>query len=157
MDLALAPDAVAQVEQMIVALTTLRRATVWSSPALRCLEPAARIAGALNLLPPQVDSRLAELDFGAWEGVKWDEIDRQALDLWATDPMGFCPPGGESVAQLLARVTSFYQELQGLKGDHIIVTHAGPLKILLPKAAGKEPDIMAPAPAFASVTLLESR
>lgn len=157
LDLALAPDSVVQVDQMITALTNLHRATVWSSPALRCLEPAARIARALNILPPHVDARLSELDFGAWEGMRWDEIDRQALDLWAADPMGFCPPGGESAAQLLARVMDFYQDLQSLGGNHIVMTHGGPLKILLAKAMGKEPDILSPALAFASVTLLEMK
>lgn len=156
MDLALAPESATQVEDMIAALTPLCHATVWSSPALRCLQPAVRIASALNSLPPQVDARLAELDFGTWEGMKWDEIDRGALDLWAADPLGFRPPGGESGAQLQTRVTGFYQELQRLGGDHIVITHGGPLKILLPLAAGKKPDILAPAPAFASVTLREA-
>lgn len=155
-DLALAPESESRVETTLAALTSLSDPTVWSSPARRCLEPAMSIAEALRLSPPHVDARLAELDFGAWEGMKWDDIDRQELDRWAADPLGFHPPGGESGAQLLARVTDFYQELRKLSGDHIVMTHGGVLKILLPLAAGKTPDLLAPAPAFASVTLCEA-
>lgn len=153
-DLNLASGAEKQTDRMIGAITHLRGARVWSSPARRCLEPAYRIATALGCLPPLVDERLSELHFGDWEGMNWDDIDRSALDNWAADPMGFRAPGGESGEQLLARVEEFYCGVRRFGGDHIVMTHGGPLKILLPLARGEKPDILLPAPVFASVTIV---
>jgi alpha-ribazole phosphatase len=119
---------------------------VWSSPAQRC----RAVAGAIG--PHHLDDRLQELDFGAWEGVRWDDVPRHALDAWAADPAAFTPPGGESGAALIARVTSFYRDLG--PGDHVVITHGGPLKVLGPLARGEGVDLLAPAPALGSVEFI---
>ncbi len=120
--------------------------TVWTSPARRCRLVAAA-AG-----PHRVDGRLQELDFGAWEGQPWDAVPRDALDRWATDPLGFAPPGGESGAALVARVTAFHRDLP--PGDHAVMTHGGPLKVLIPLLRGEAMDLLAPAPPPGSVTVI---
>ena len=97
---------------------------VYASPLRRAL----RLARALfPLASVRVDPRLAEIDFGAWEGRRWDDIDRQEIDAWAADLSGFTPPGGESVAALQARALSFAATLQD---DAILVTHAGVMRAL---------------------------
>lgn len=123
--------------------------TVWSSPSRRC----RRVAEAIG--PHRVDSRLQELDFGAWEGLPWDAVPREALDAWAADVHGFAPPDGESGAALVARVTRFHAELP--PGDHVVVSHGGPLKVLAALVRGKPVDLLAPALALGSVTKLPSR
>jgi alpha-ribazole phosphatase len=120
--------------------------TVWTSPAQRCRV----IAEALG--PCVIDPRLQELDFGDWEGLGWDAVPRTALDQWAADPMGFTPPGGESGAALVARVSAFAGELPA--GDHVVVTHGGPLKVLVAVLAGQTVDLLAPPPALGSVTVM---
>ncbi len=117
--------------------------TVWTSPSQRCRVVAQAIG------PHIVDARLQELDFGAWEGVAWDDVPRAALDAWAADPRGFAPPGGESGATLAARVTAFARALP--PGDHVIITHGGPLKVLAAVLAGRPIDLLAPPPAPGSV------
>ncbi len=122
--------------------------TVWTSPARRCRGVAAALGAH------RVDPRLQELDFGAWEGLRWDDVPRAALDAWAADPWGFAPPGGESGAALVARVRAFRRALP--PGDHVVISHGGPLKVLLALEGGGPVDLLAPAPALASVTPLSS-
>ena len=97
---------------------------VISSPLLR----ARQLAEALD---PQarIDARLAEIDFGEWEGKSWSEIDREALNSWAADVLDFTPPGGESVARLQQRAIDFAASLD--VPQVALVTHAGILRALL--------------------------
>lgn len=96
---------------------------VFTSPLSR----ARRLAEALHPAP-RVDVRLAEINFGAWEGKRWDDIDRPQIDAWAADVLHFTPPGGEAVAMLQARVVDFARKLP--EGDIVIVAHAGVLRAL---------------------------
>ena len=79
-------------------------------------------------MTPCIDARLSEISFGAWEGKPWEDIDRAALDMWAADVLHFVPPGGESVAQLRARVIAFAETLRLPR--LAIVAHAGVMKTL---------------------------
>ena len=97
---------------------------VWTSPLRRCHE----LAGLLHPAPI-VDQRLAEMDFGAWEGRLWDEIPRAELDAWAADVAGYAPPGGESPLALQRRALDFVASLA--VEEAIIVTHAGVIRTLL--------------------------
>jgi alpha-ribazole phosphatase len=136
----------ADIAAVVARLGGFGTARIWSSPARRC----RLLAEAIDA-QPIIDSRLQELDFGAWEGLAWDAIPRDALDRWAADPAGFAPPGGESGAALIARVAAFHAALASICGDQIVVSHGGPLKILQALLAGREPDLLAPTPAWGSV------
>ncbi len=82
-----------------------RGARVVTSPAVRSRALAATLQALRPTMPqPQVDARLAELDFGAWEGQPWSAIPVSALDVWCADFVHHRPGGGESVAALLQRV-----------------------------------------------------
>ena len=62
----------------------------------------------------------------------WHLIQREALDGWAADPLGYAPPEGESVAQLQARVQNFVMELKDEGVERAaLVTHAGVLKVIV--------------------------
>jgi alpha-ribazole phosphatase len=100
---------------------------VYSSPLRR----ARRLAEALSS-EVRIDSRLSEIDFGAWEGKHWDSIDPKLLDAWARDILDFAPPGGESVAQMRARVVDFARELhERNEADVALATHAGVMRVLV--------------------------
>ena len=124
---------------------------VWTSPAVRCHRPAGSIARALGATLT-VDRRLQELDFGAWEGQPWQAIGRADLDRWAASPLTFAPPGGESGAELLARVRDFHAGLCRDQQDCVVVSHGGPLKILSALLLGTPVDLLAPAPPIGSVS-----
>ncbi len=122
---------------------------VISSPLRR----ARCLAEALHP-QPLFDERLLEIDFGEWEGVAWEQIDRQLLDAWAADLLHFVAPGGESAAMLQARVLDCVDSLRGSRVA--LVTHAGVIRALLghwlqlPIAEWSRLDLD-----FGSITLLE--
>jgi alpha-ribazole phosphatase len=99
---------------------------VISSPLRR----ARRLAEALSE-HVRIDARLSEIHFGAWEGQRWDTIERGQLDAWAKDILGFVPPGGESVAALYARAQAFAASLDPNLPHVAVVTHAGVMRALL--------------------------
>ena len=121
--------------------------TVWTSPARRCRAVAELLA------PCRVDERLLELHFGAWEGWRWDDVSRGALDRWAADPWEFAPPGGESGSALVARITDFRDAIR--TGDHVVISHGGPLKVLGNLLRSEPVDLLGAAPALGSVTRFE--
>jgi alpha-ribazole phosphatase len=126
---------------------------VWTSPAIRCRYLADAIARSLSA-PLSVDHRLWELDFGAWEGQAWATIDRADLDRWAASLPTFAPPGGESGAELIARVRDFHVDLRSEQQDCVVVSHGGPLKVLHALLVGGPIDLLAAAPATGSVTFV---
>ena len=69
----------------------------------------------------RVDARLAELDFGDWDGQHWDAIGAAAVSAWTDDFAAHAPGGGEAVATLLARCAEVLAE----PGGALVVGHAG--------------------------------
>ena len=74
-------DAVASLRSRIPA-DVLRHATIFTSPASRCLGLARALASPRE---PAIVEALHELDFGTWEGRPWDSLARAELDAWASD------------------------------------------------------------------------
>ncbi len=96
--------------------------------------PLRRALGLAKALDTQarVDARLMEIDFGEWEGQRWNEIDRRLLDQWAADVLHFVPPGGESAARLQSRVVDCVDSLCAEHGKRLaLVTHAGAIRVAL--------------------------
>jgi alpha-ribazole phosphatase len=67
-----------------------------------------------------LDPALAELDFGAWDGLPWSEIGKAAFDAWCADFLHHPPGDGECLSTLLRRVLAFDRTR-----TRIIVTHGG--------------------------------
>ncbi len=103
-----------------------------TSPLARCARLAEALAQARDL-PLTTDIRLREIDFGAWEGLRWDDIPRDQIDAWAADLMHARPHGGESVAMLAARAAPALDEAEGA----LVVTHMGVIRAALARA-GRE-------------------
>jgi alpha-ribazole phosphatase len=111
-------------------------ATIYSSPLQRALLLANRLGAAI------VEPRLREIDFGEWELKRFGEIGVEALDRWASDPLGHRPPGGESALEMAARVLDFIHELRAepQSAPVIIVAHGGPLRAILGHLLGLPQD-----------------
>jgi alpha-ribazole phosphatase len=108
-----------------------RQAPLFSSPLRRCAEFARVLAQELDCQQVEFDSRLAEMDFGAWEGRNWNDIGRAGIDAWCDDRLAYRPGGGESVLEVAARVEAFYRALrQRDAGQAIVVCHAGTIRML---------------------------
>jgi alpha-ribazole phosphatase len=119
--------------------------SIATSPLRRCRVLAEAIGQARDLDVTK-DPRLAEMDFGAWEGVSWDDVPRAELDQWAADFLHARPHGGESVAQLQARVLAALTEHRARPGHTLLVTHAGVIKAAL--ATGPRAEDWPPSLAF---------
>lgn len=100
---------------------------IWTSPLTRCMSVAERLAQRFDV-PVSSDAGWQEMDFGAWEMQRWDDIDRAALDAWAADLMQACAHGGESVARFAARVARRADAVAQLDAPQWAVTHAGVIR-----------------------------
>ena len=103
-------------------------AAVWSSPAHRCRMTVA----ALGLGMADTHSDLWEQDFGAWEGLPYQQLpDLGPLSMHAL--ARHRPPGGESFEMMASRVRA---RLHQIRGDTIVVAHAGTVRAALTMVVG---------------------
>ena len=126
----MAPDSAATHRAaMALAVQLPSGISAWVSPLQRC----ALLAQALQSLRPDLrfrtDARLAEMNFGQWEGVPWAQIPADAMQRW-TDDFGEHLFGGvESANAVLARVAAVWRETQGLPETAAVwITHAGVIR-----------------------------
>ena len=85
---------------------------VITSPLFRARETAEILAGSTVSI--EADPRLKEMDYGAWEGrtyAELDEYDGAARRAWLDRPDELRCPGGESGADVARRVASFLEDL----------------------------------------------
>ena len=102
---------------------------VWTSPRLRARETAMAISPE-----PLVDDDLRELDFGEFEGRTFDEIAASEPEIyraWMETPTRVRFPGGESYADLKARVVPSLERIWGEHASSIVVTHGGVIRAAL--------------------------
>ncbi len=79
-----------------------------SSTLRRCAEFAHEL-GAARGLPLRLDARLVEYDFGAWQGRRIDDLEREepeALARYRADPERHPPPGAEDFAAFGRRIAA---------------------------------------------------
>ncbi len=100
---------------------------IYTSPLKRCI----KLAGFLGNTFVH-DERLAEMNFGNWEGIAWDSIfsTSEGKDWFANYTRVRCR-GGESFQDLIARVSSFLTEISAKQGNILVVTHAGVMRAML--------------------------
>lgn len=106
-----------------------------TSPSCRCADFARALARRLAR-PWVCDERLREMHFGAWEDRTAAELmrtDAEALTRFWADPARHPPPGGESVADLQARVMSAWHEILARHAGErlLLVTHGGVSRVIL--------------------------
>jgi alpha-ribazole phosphatase len=107
-------------------------AEVWSSPSERCARTATLVARACAV-PALVDERLAEVDYGAFTGRRWDDLVRDpAFVTWsgASAWIDCAPPGGESARDVERRVRAWLDERRVAERTIFLVAHAGVVRAL---------------------------
>ena len=107
---------------------------LYTSPLGRALETACVIGAAIDR-EPVIDRRLAELNYGAWEGRTFEEIQRATpatYRAWDADPGNMAPPEGESGVQLIERVTPFMANVAQRHpcGNVVVVCHKTVCRLL---------------------------
>lgn len=121
----------------------------YSSPLRRARETAA----LLGLADPILDGRLAEHDWGKWEGLTRPEIlARDGEDAFARAGTGidFMPPGGEPTRDLVARVRAFLSDVGKHDDNAVAVTHRGVLRSAY--AIATSWDMLTPMPEALDLT-----
>jgi broad specificity phosphatase PhoE len=123
-----------QAERLAERLAAETIDVVFASDLCRAWDTAIRIAAPRGLSPRQ-EPRLRELHFGAWEGLTFAEVQRLGKET---------PPGGETLADLAARLRSFLDDLAPTHRDGeqtmLLVAHRGSLRVLLCLVLGLAPD-----------------
>jgi broad specificity phosphatase PhoE len=104
-----------------------------ASPLGRARSTMELVRGALKLPPRDyaIDGRLREIGYGDWEGstlVQMQASDPAVFARRQADKWTVPPPGGESYAQVQARVTDWYQQLTA---DTVAVAHGGTARALM--------------------------
>jgi broad specificity phosphatase PhoE len=107
---------------------------LYTSPLRRALDTALLIGG-LVARSPLVDARLAELNYGEWEGTTFAEIERAAPGLyhaWEENPADLAPPGGETGVHLVERAAPFLAEVarRHACGNVVVVCHKTVCRLL---------------------------
>jgi len=132
------------------------RVRVQLSPLLRCQQ----LAQALQVLRPDLrfdtEQRLREMNFGAWEGQRWDALPPEAFDAWTRDFWQHRVGDGECVANFMGRVGEVWDEAvaASLPGvPQVWLTHAGVIRAARLIASGQREvrsavDWPAAAPGF---------
>ncbi len=113
--------------------------SVVASPATRARLLAEHLVDPYAHLEIRFDDRLLEVNFGHWELKRWDEIDRVELDRWMDDYVNVQPPGGESMADVAARVMPVIQQAVDAGGQQrddrdsrtMIVCHGAVIRAML--------------------------
>ncbi len=103
------------------------------SPRQRCQQ----LGAALALIRPDLviksstctDDRLAEMDFGHFEGQSWVKIPKAAVDAWTADFGNHRFGGSESANEVLHRVKAALDEHAALSASNVLwITHAGVIR-----------------------------
>jgi len=118
---------------------------VFSSPLQRAYDTASATAGELGL-DVVVDDELIETDFGAWEGLTFDEAAERDSKLhlrWLRDT-SVRPPDGESFDAVTSRVRIAQQRIIAEHAGQtvLVVSHVTPIKTLLRLALDAGPALL---------------
>jgi alpha-ribazole phosphatase len=131
----------AQAEALARQLTGAPFEAVYSSDLKRAQETAETLAANLGLRV-QLDRRLREINQGEWEGQLVADIAAGYQAAWADrtgDPVNARAPGGESVAEVAARLAEAAGEIARAHplGPVLIVSHGLALATLICQARGR--------------------
>lgn len=97
---------------------------VYCSPLTRCV----KLATYCGYPDAERDNRIKELNFGAWEMQKFDEIKDPRMQEWFDDYLNVPVTDGESFMQLYQRVAAFLDEVRQKPYERVAVfAHGGVL------------------------------
>jgi broad specificity phosphatase PhoE len=144
-DIALSDEGRAAARALAARLDGVAFDRVVASPLRRAQETADLLAGGR---PIESDARIAEMDYGEWEGLTYEQIearDPELRDRWVADPGTVACPGGESGDDVARRAASFVGDAVRWAGDAeglgqrrrmLVVAHATFNRILLSVVLG---------------------
>ena len=125
-----ATDMAADVQATQASAQALARALpqgvrVMTSPLQRCTQLAKALQALRPDLPATPDARLAEMNFGCWEGVRWDAIPKDEFAHWMANFNTWRFGGHESVGEFMQRVALARADAEVGAQETVWITHAG--------------------------------
>jgi alpha-ribazole phosphatase len=99
-----------------------------ASPLQRCKQLTLALQALRPDLTYETEARLSEMNFGSFEGLRWDAIAKEAFDAWLADFAGHRFGGVENLTELMARVAEVLQAAKQRSQDEVWVTHAGVIR-----------------------------
>jgi len=135
-DIGLNSTGIKQAELASKYLSRVKFSKIYSSPLKRTMKTANIINGRAEVKIEAYED-LKEVDFGKWEGLKFNQIDKDYhgdYQQWLTDPYNNRPTGGENFKELTLRTTSVIDSIVAENTDDssvAIVTHGGVILSLL--------------------------
>ena len=122
------------------------------SPAMRCRMTAAALWPDRDAVQ---DARLWEQDFGAWEGAAYAHLPDLG-PMTQAELAETAPPGGESFADVCARIIPALEGLAAQGGRIAVVAHAGTVRAALARALGHVPGALSFRVAPLSLSRIEA-
>jgi broad specificity phosphatase PhoE len=143
-DVALTTDGRLQADAIAQALASVVTAAVYTSPLERA-RVCADVIAKPHRLEPQVEPDFREMSFGAWEGLRRDELAQRfprEAQAWELTPHLVTPPGGETLGAVAARVRAALARLITAHAGEtaILVSHAVVVRLIVLAALGLGPE-----------------
>ncbi|BCV21194.1 alpha-ribazole phosphatase [Moorella sp. Hama-1] len=134
-DIALSATGRRQAELLRERFRGIKLDAIYASDLNRAKETAAVIAAPHGLQVQEVPA-LRELNFGAWEGLTYQEIIAsypRELDTWRRNPGTTIVPGGESFQQVKERALAAFEDIVATEAGRtlLLVAHGGSLRSLI--------------------------
>ena len=111
----------------------------WISPGLSAVQTAGGLA-----ISATADARLRDCDFGRWAGLSLGAVhaaEPGVLAAWLSDPAA-APHGGESFADVMARVQAWMDGLLDGSGSVLAITHPSIIRAAIASALGASPSAL---------------
>jgi alpha-ribazole phosphatase len=127
LDVGLSDEGRAHAGRLAASLAGMSYDAVYASPRRRTVETAAPLAHARGLATV-VDDDLREIDFGEFEGRRYDEIAETHPEIyrrWMEAPTTVTFPGGESYEDLRLRALQALTRISKAHESAVVVTHGG--------------------------------
>lgn len=129
-----------QAEKLALSLKQTKIDAFYSSDLARAMDTAKIIAkehaSQVNYLPD-----LREINFGAWEGLTYDQISQNYGDLsvqWRSNPLDTQIPNGEKLYDVAVRCQRAINEIiEQHAGETVLVaSHGGVIRVIVANALG---------------------
>ena len=129
-----------QIQKLTESLRTEPIAAVFTSDLQRSVTTARALAGSFAI-PCITRPALREIDFGKWDGLTWDEIEKRNSTFakqWLEAFPHLTPPGGEPFEIFESRIMAETSYLLSQSECSLIavVTHAGVMRTVLRTLCG---------------------
>ncbi len=132
-DIPLSSQGVQKSERWAEGIQDLQLDALYCSDLVRATQTAGPLLDRWAL-EPQLMADLRERNMGDWEGLSWEEVEknypedsRDYLDNWAG-----AIPGGESLSRMKIRILAGWKEIWSHSWDRaMIIAHGGTNRILL--------------------------